>query len=72
MADPGNVHVVPLFVKAKTPEKLVAEMLKNNKRHGKQYQYDIIHDGKQWVAWYYQNLVDEMKLTSLTRGVKVK
>lgn len=30
----------------------MTEMLKLNVRDGVEYSYDIVFDGKQWVAWY--------------------
>lgn len=30
----------------------MSEMLKLNVRDGVEYSYDIVFDGKQWVAWY--------------------
>jgi hypothetical protein len=29
-------------------------MLSNNIRHGKQYEYQVVHDGKEWFAWFME------------------
>jgi hypothetical protein len=28
-------------------------MLKNNLKRGMQFNYQIVHDGKHWYAWFY-------------------
>lgn len=68
MADVGNMNRVPLFLKAKKPEQLIALMHKNNAKRGKEFQYQIVHDGKDWFAWYYQNLIDDLKTASRNKG----
>lgn len=55
------MHVVPLFIKAKKPEQLIVLMHSNNKKHGKQFNYQIIYDNKFWFAWYSSDLLDELK-----------
>ena len=61
MADIGNLHRVPLFVKAKKPEQLVVLMHKNNMKHGKEYNYTITHDGSNWFGWYNEDLMRVIK-----------
>lgn len=44
---------VAMFVKAKTPEDLILEMIKNNNKGGITYKYhSIIYVNKMWYAWY--------------------
>lgn len=49
--DKGTL-VVKRFVKARTPEALVKEQIKNNMKFGITFVYDIIFDGKIWYAWF--------------------
>jgi hypothetical protein len=49
----GNSLNFPTFLKAKTPELLSAEMLKNNIKHRKEFNYfDIQVVGKEWYVWF--------------------
>lgn len=72
MANIGDMNIVPLFVKAKKPEQLIAAMHQNNVRHGTQFKYQIVHDGKHFFAWYYKDVVAELRSRErnpkLTRG----
>lgn len=44
---------IAMFVKAKTPEELMLEMVKNNNRNGITFKYHSIqHVNKYWYAWY--------------------
>lgn len=45
--------LVPQFLKAASPNGLVRLMLQNNLKRHTQFEYQIIHDGKSWFAWYY-------------------
>ncbi len=49
----GNSQRVPSFIKAASPSGLVRLMLLNNVKRGMQFEYQIVHDGKSWFAWYY-------------------
>jgi hypothetical protein len=49
----GNSRRVPSFLKATSPQGLVRLMLSNNVKLGMQFEYQIIHDGKSWYAWFY-------------------
>jgi len=46
----------PRFIKAKTPRGLEIAMLKNNIKRSSLHTYTILHDGKDWFAWYYVDL----------------
>ena len=46
--------VVKRFLKAKSPEKLELEMVKNNVLHGTSFDYDIMQSNSGvWFAWFY-------------------
>lgn len=49
----GNSRRIPRFLKAASPNGLVRLMLSNNVKSGVQFEYQIVHDGKAWFAWYY-------------------
>lgn len=49
----GNSSRAPNFLKAASPQGLVRLMLSNNVKLGMQFNYQIVHDGKSWFAWYY-------------------
>lgn len=49
----GNSRRVPNFLKAASPQGLVRLMLSNNIKLGMQFDYQIVHDGKSWFAWFY-------------------
>ena len=49
----GNSKRAPQFIKAASPSGLVRLMLSNNIKLGMQFDYQIVHDGKSWFAWYY-------------------
>ena len=48
----GTVKKYPHFIKAKTAIKLQQMMFSNNVNDAMQYTYKIVHDGKDWYAWY--------------------
>ena len=52
------------FLKAKSPEGLKLLMTKNNIEKKYYFDYDIIHDGSNWFAWY------EWDIDSLTPEVR--
>lgn len=55
MATPGNMFNVPHFLKAGSPEGLRLKMLENNVVMKAECQYfQIVHDGKEWTAWFYR------------------
>ena len=48
---------VPLFLKARTKDLLIKEMLKNNVKNNVSFDYfDIQKDGKNWIAWFFVDL----------------
>ena len=48
-----NLLKVPLYVKEKTEDNLVKEMIRTNVAHNITYQYfDIRKNGTHWYAWY--------------------
>lgn len=49
----GNSSRAPNFLKAASPQGLVRLMLSNNVKLGFQFDYQIVHDGKAWFAWFY-------------------
>lgn len=49
----GNSQRIPDFIKATSPQGLVRLMLENNLKRSTQFEYQIVHDGKSWFAWYY-------------------
>lgn len=49
----GNSQRSPSFLKATSPQGLVRLMLSNNIKLGMQFDYQIVHDGKSWFAWFF-------------------
>lgn len=55
--------LVPFFVEGKTRRDLVKNMLKKNVEKGGFVKYfDIQKDGDLWVAWYYEDLKNMVKM----------
>lgn len=50
----------PRFLKAMSPKGLERAMLLNNIKRKSWHKYDIIFDGKNWIAWYYADLSGEL------------
>lgn len=46
------IHTVKRSISAKTRRGLEREMLLNNIKKGAFHHYDIVWDGKEWVAWF--------------------
>lgn len=66
-----KVSVIPNFLKAPTLEQLRVKMYLNNVRMAAFVDYfDIQKDGTQWVAFYYEELRDEMAMALLPKPVK--
>ena len=63
---PIKLSEVPVFIEADTKEVLVMAMLDNNVKFGKKFQYKVLKDGDQWVAWYEHDL--ELELLNATKG----
>lgn len=61
----GNSLNFPSYVSAKTPELLVAEFMKNNLKHHKEFAYrDIQFVKDTWYAWF------DLDHSSTLRGLK--
>jgi hypothetical protein len=43
---------IKYYLKSKSPESLKVLMLKNNVEKQHYFDYQIIHDGSNWFAWY--------------------
>jgi hypothetical protein len=55
-----KLSMVPVSITAKTKEDLTLAMLNNNIQKSKQFTYfDIQKDGKEWIAWYYNDVYEE-------------
>ena len=52
MSNDNTLFMVKDFLTASTPEELVMEQLENNFAKGFRFNYNIVHDGKSWFAWY--------------------
>lgn len=55
---------IPHFVVAKNPRQLQSVMLKNNIKDSMQYEYNIVFDGKQWVAWFIKKVDIDITVNS--------
>ena len=64
MSATGNVNVIPVCLKAKTVTKLIESMHRNNRLRSIQFKYNIMHDGTQYIAWYYIDIIEELRRTS--------
>lgn len=43
---------IKFYLKSKSPETLKVLMLRNNVEKKHYFDYNIIHDGNNWFAWY--------------------
>jgi hypothetical protein len=59
----------PKYLKARTAKGLEREMLKNNIARKEWHQYQVVHDGKEWFAWYYVDMPQEKELEGLSKPV---
>ena len=58
----SKITNVPHFLVARSPMGLRNAMLKNNIKHGLIFDYyQIIFDGKNWIAWFQLDAVDSMQ-----------
>ena len=63
----NSTTLIPHFITAKTKPALMQAMLNNNIKHGKKFNYfDLQKDGREWLAWYYDDLKDRAKNGALT------
>ena len=54
MAQNTNVNI---FLRANTPEELVAIQLANNAINGMQYKYQTpMKDGSKWIIWFFADI----------------
>lgn len=65
----ANLFRIPQFISAPTKERLARLLLKNNLKHGIEFDYRILKDGNDWVAWFYLEL-DRKKLFADSKNVK--
>jgi hypothetical protein len=56
------LFLVKRFIKAKTPEKLVIEQVRNNIKTGANHKYEILFDGKDWYAFFNASAKDLVKI----------
>ena len=54
-----NINVIPFSFSAESEEEMTRKCLRNNVLNDMQFEYNIIFDGKKWVAWFS---VDRTKL----------
>jgi hypothetical protein len=43
----------PRYLRANSAKGLERAMLQNNIKRNTWHQYQIVHDGKEWYAWFY-------------------
>ena len=43
-------------------------MLQNNLKRKGWHRYEIVHDGKDWYAWFYINLAEPTAITEVNEG----
>ena len=59
----GNKSTLPNFIKARSAKALRVDMIKNNVRLKMSYvDYQVIHDGKHWYAWYKEPIWENEEL----------
>ena len=69
MAD--DLALVPHFIKEPSPEKLIAQMHRNNIRHGRTFKYfDISKQGAEWFAWYVRRRIARIVQRGTTLAVE--
>lgn len=67
-----KVSVIPNFIKAASLPELRVKMYLNNVRMAAFVDYfDIQKDGSSWVAFFYEEIKDEMALALLPKPNKV-
>jgi hypothetical protein len=60
MAETGNSFRIPHYISSESLEGLRAKMLENNLKDKQQHNYyQILHDGSQYVAFFYKIAVEE-------------
>jgi hypothetical protein len=66
-----NEQWVSDYLTAKSPEALKLKMLSNNIRRAAYHEYRIVHDGKDWFAWF-EVPADEILLKEYGRLNEIK
>lgn len=47
------LFMVKMFLRAKTPEEIIAKQIEQNLKDGITHKYqEVIKDGKGWIIWY--------------------
>jgi hypothetical protein len=69
MAKPANLFNIPHFLSAETPEGLRQLMLANNVSRLREFRYQIVHDGTNWVAWFYDEASETKVFTKKVKNV---
>lgn len=49
------------YIKAKTPEGLRMLCMKNSISRGYYFKYNVIFDGKNWFAWYEEDVAQQLE-----------
>ena len=58
---PANINRIPNFLKAKSPDKLRALMLRNNVSKGTEFKYfDISFSNGNWYAWFLEDITQQL------------
>lgn len=69
----GNSRRIPNYVRGRSPEGLRRAMLQNNLKRGMEYNYQIVHDGKEWFAWYREEVASaELLMNELPKAKPTK
>jgi hypothetical protein len=67
----ASISLIPNYLKATKLEKLRGLMLETNLRLGQQVHYfDIQFVGKEWIAWYYEEVDFSGELQKQTAKVE--
>jgi hypothetical protein len=56
MSDIKNIFKIKAYIKASTPDELVEKQLNNNILNDKMFEYNIIFDGKEYIAWFWADI----------------
>jgi len=60
MANAKNIFKVKAFIKASSEAELVSKQVENNILNDKMFEYNVIHNGKEYVAWFWAD-INELK-----------
>lgn len=71
MDNPFKPSLIPVCLKAKTPEELTRKMLATNALNSKMYNYQTpAKVGKEWVVWYYADVFSDKHIDGLLKEYK--